>query len=254
MLFRSGQCSPGGLQLSPCCHYLVINCRAASSHRLTDKRQKCWSPKQRQTPRAGCWAERERVDCHTELWGPRHRHTAGVEPQTAWKRRASPQDSTHTRGNTPGVCAVVLEKQGPGRYRARTGEHSGAEEERKRGGEERGREESRAQRNRGGEESTAEQRRAEWKRAQRNRAGEQSGAEEERRAQRSRGEQSRAEQRRRERRGGRLTTAMSSLSNHCSLSSALGHMSGLRAVFIRLTQRRDNSSPGEPATLVLSFT
>lgn len=56
------------------------------------------------------------------------------------------------------------------------------------------------------------------------------------------------------RRHRRLTTVISSLSNHCSLSSARGHMSGLRAVFIRLTQRRDSSSPGEPATLVLSFT
>lgn len=51
-----------------------------------------------------------------------------------------------------------------------------------------------------------------------------------------------------------LTTVISSLSNHCSFSSALGHMSGLRAVFIRFTQRRDSSSPGEPATLAVSFT
>lgn len=51
-----------------------------------------------------------------------------------------------------------------------------------------------------------------------------------------------------------LTTVMSSLSNHCSLSSARGHMSGLRADFIRLTQRRDSSSPGDPATLLASFT
>lgn len=45
---------------------------------------------------------------------------------------------------------------------------------------------------------------------------------------------------------GVLTTVMSSLSNHCSLSSARGHMSGRRAVFIRFTQRRERSSPGEP--------
>lgn len=51
-----------------------------------------------------------------------------------------------------------------------------------------------------------------------------------------------------------LTTVISSLSNHCSLSSARGHMSGLRADFIRLTQRRDSSSPGDPATLLASFT
>lgn len=31
-------------------------------------------------------------------------------------------------------------------------------------------------------------------------------------------------------------------------------MSGLRADFIRLTQRRDSSSPGDPATLLASFT
>lgn len=31
-------------------------------------------------------------------------------------------------------------------------------------------------------------------------------------------------------------------------------MSGRRADFIRLTQRRDRSSPGDPATLVVSFT
>lgn len=51
-----------------------------------------------------------------------------------------------------------------------------------------------------------------------------------------------------------LTTVISSLSNHCSLSSARGHISGRRAVFVRLTQRRDSNSPGDPATLVLSFT
>lgn len=51
-----------------------------------------------------------------------------------------------------------------------------------------------------------------------------------------------------------LTTVISSLSNHCSFSSARGHMSGLRADFIRLTQRRDSSSPGDPATFVDSFT
>lgn len=50
------------------------------------------------------------------------------------------------------------------------------------------------------------------------------------------------------------TTVMRSLSNHCSLSSVRGHISGLRADFIRLTQRRDSNSPGEPATLVASLT
>ena len=69
---------------------------------------------------------------------------------------------------------------------------------------------------------------------------------------REEGREERREERREE--GRSLTTVMSSLSNHCSLSSARGHMSGRRAVFIRLTQRRVSSSPGEPATLVLSFT
>lgn len=50
------------------------------------------------------------------------------------------------------------------------------------------------------------------------------------------------------------TTVIRSLSNHCSLSSVRGHISGLRADFIRLTQRRDSNSPGEPATLVASLT
>lgn len=50
------------------------------------------------------------------------------------------------------------------------------------------------------------------------------------------------------------TTLISSLSNHCSLSSDLAHMSGRKAVFRRVTQRRDSTSPGEPAVLVLSLT
>lgn len=51
-----------------------------------------------------------------------------------------------------------------------------------------------------------------------------------------------------------LTTVIRSLSNHCSLSSVRGHISGLRADFIRLTQRRESNSPGDPATLVASLT
>ena len=50
------------------------------------------------------------------------------------------------------------------------------------------------------------------------------------------------------------TTLISSLSNHCSLSSDLAHMSGRKAVFRRVTHRRDSTSPGEPAALVLSLT
>ena len=50
------------------------------------------------------------------------------------------------------------------------------------------------------------------------------------------------------------TTLISSLSNHCSLSSDLDHMSGRKAVFRSVTQRRDSTSPGDPAVLVLSLT
>ena len=48
-----------------------------------------------------------------------------------------------------------------------------------------------------------------------------------------------------------FSTVVSSLSNQASLSSALAHTSGLRAIFSKDTHLRDNSSPGEPAT---SFT
>lgn len=50
------------------------------------------------------------------------------------------------------------------------------------------------------------------------------------------------------------TTLISSLSNHWSLSSDLDHMSGRKAVFRRVTHRRDSTSPGDPAVLVLSLT
>lgn len=50
------------------------------------------------------------------------------------------------------------------------------------------------------------------------------------------------------------TTVISSLSNHCSLSSDLHHISGRRAVLRRFTHRRESTSPGDPAVLVLSFT
>lgn len=59
---------------------------------------------------------------------------------------------------------------------------------------------------------------------------------------------------RRERQTRTLTTLISSLSNHCSLSSDLDHMSGRKAVFRRVTQRRESTSPGDPAVLVLSLT
>lgn len=50
------------------------------------------------------------------------------------------------------------------------------------------------------------------------------------------------------------TTVISSLSNHCSLSSDLHHISGRKAVLRRFTQRRESTSPGDPAVLVLSLT
>lgn len=50
------------------------------------------------------------------------------------------------------------------------------------------------------------------------------------------------------------TTVISSLSNHCSLSSDLDHISGRKAVLRRFTQRRESTSPGDPAVLVLSLT
>jgi len=45
-----------------------------------------------------------------------------------------------------------------------------------------------------------------------------------------------------------LSTVLSSLSNQASFSSVPGHTSGRNAVLSRDTQRRDNTSPGEPAT------
>ena len=51
-----------------------------------------------------------------------------------------------------------------------------------------------------------------------------------------------------------VSTVLSSLSNHASLSSAVGQMSGRSAALSSDTHRRDNSSPGEPIVVEASFT